>query len=127
MNAIETIMRTAPVIPVLVIEDVAHARPVAEALVGFLQGDDVGVDLGDDGSRAHGIEGAVGADALVHVVAGDAQAPLAAAEKQRAAPPAAKRGRKKEPDDNLSLFDPPGTKAAPKAAPKAGSKNGGAS
>lgn len=33
MNAIETIMHTAPVIPVLVIEDVAHARPVAEALV----------------------------------------------------------------------------------------------
>jgi 2-dehydro-3-deoxyphosphogluconate aldolase/(4S)-4-hydroxy-2-oxoglutarate aldolase len=33
VNAIETIMRTAPVIPVLVIEDVAHARPVAEALV----------------------------------------------------------------------------------------------
>lgn len=33
MNAIETIMRTAPVIPVLVIEDAAHARPVAEALV----------------------------------------------------------------------------------------------
>ena len=33
MHAIETIMRTAPVIPVLVIEDVAHARPVAEALV----------------------------------------------------------------------------------------------
>ena len=33
MDAIETIMRTAPVIPVLVIEDVAHARPVAEALV----------------------------------------------------------------------------------------------
>lgn len=33
MNAIETIMRTAPVIPVLVIEDVADARPVAEALV----------------------------------------------------------------------------------------------
>ncbi len=33
MNPIETIMRTAPVIPVLVIEDAAHARPVAEALV----------------------------------------------------------------------------------------------
>lgn len=33
MTKIETIMRTAPVIPVLVIEDVAHARPVAEALV----------------------------------------------------------------------------------------------
>lgn len=33
MNAIETIMRTAPVIPVLVIEDAAHARPIAEALV----------------------------------------------------------------------------------------------
>jgi 2-dehydro-3-deoxyphosphogluconate aldolase/(4S)-4-hydroxy-2-oxoglutarate aldolase len=33
VNAIETIMRAAPVIPVLVIEDVAHARPVAEALV----------------------------------------------------------------------------------------------
>ncbi len=31
--AIETIMRTAPVIPVLVIEDAAHARPIAEALV----------------------------------------------------------------------------------------------
>jgi 2-dehydro-3-deoxyphosphogluconate aldolase/(4S)-4-hydroxy-2-oxoglutarate aldolase len=33
MTPIETIMRTAPVIPVLVIEDVAHAVPVAEALV----------------------------------------------------------------------------------------------
>lgn len=33
MKAVETVMRTAPVIPVLVIEDVAHARPIAEALV----------------------------------------------------------------------------------------------
>ncbi|MFN5645226.1 MAG: bifunctional 4-hydroxy-2-oxoglutarate aldolase/2-dehydro-3-deoxy-phosphogluconate aldolase [Sphingomonadales bacterium] len=33
MKPIETIMRTAPVIPVLVIEDVAYARPIAEALV----------------------------------------------------------------------------------------------
>lgn len=33
MSPIEAIMRTAPVIPVLVIEDAAHARPVAEALV----------------------------------------------------------------------------------------------
>lgn len=33
MSPIETIMRTAPVIPVLVIDDVAHARPIAEALV----------------------------------------------------------------------------------------------
>lgn len=33
MNAIEAIMRTAPVIPVLVIEDSAEARPLAEALV----------------------------------------------------------------------------------------------
>lgn len=33
MKPIETIMRSAPVIPVLVIEDVAHARPIAEALV----------------------------------------------------------------------------------------------
>lgn len=33
MNAIETIMRTAPVIPVLVIEDVGEAREIAEALV----------------------------------------------------------------------------------------------
>ena len=33
MNAIEQIMRSAPVIPVLVIEDLAHAVPVAEALV----------------------------------------------------------------------------------------------
>ncbi len=30
---IEAIMRVAPVIPVLVIDDVAHARPIAEALV----------------------------------------------------------------------------------------------
>ena len=33
MNPVEKVMRTAPVIPVLVIEDVAHAGPVAEALV----------------------------------------------------------------------------------------------
>jgi 2-dehydro-3-deoxyphosphogluconate aldolase/(4S)-4-hydroxy-2-oxoglutarate aldolase len=33
MKPIETILRAAPVIPVLVIEDAAHARPVAEALV----------------------------------------------------------------------------------------------
>jgi 2-dehydro-3-deoxyphosphogluconate aldolase/(4S)-4-hydroxy-2-oxoglutarate aldolase len=33
MKPIETIMRTAPVIPVLVLEDVAYARPIAEALV----------------------------------------------------------------------------------------------
>ncbi len=33
MKPIETIMRTGPVIAVLVIEDVAHARPIAEALV----------------------------------------------------------------------------------------------
>ncbi|MDF8331586.1 bifunctional 4-hydroxy-2-oxoglutarate aldolase/2-dehydro-3-deoxy-phosphogluconate aldolase [Novosphingobium cyanobacteriorum] len=33
MKPIESIMRTAPVIPVLVIEDVAHALPVARALV----------------------------------------------------------------------------------------------
>lgn len=32
MKAIERIMRASPVIPVLVIDDVAHARPVAEAL-----------------------------------------------------------------------------------------------
>ncbi len=38
MKPIETIMRTAPVIPVLVIEDVAHAVPIARALVaGGLQ------------------------------------------------------------------------------------------
>lgn len=33
MKVVEKVMRTAPVIPVLVIEDVAHARPIAEALV----------------------------------------------------------------------------------------------
>ncbi len=33
MTPIEILMRTAPVIPVLVIEDVAHARPIAQALV----------------------------------------------------------------------------------------------
>ena len=33
MKQIEVIMRTAPVIPVLVIEDVAHALPIAQALV----------------------------------------------------------------------------------------------
>ncbi len=33
MSPIETIMRKAPVIPVLIIEDAAHAAPIAEALV----------------------------------------------------------------------------------------------
>ncbi len=33
MTAIETLMRTAPVIPVIVIDDIAHAAPLAEALV----------------------------------------------------------------------------------------------
>jgi 2-dehydro-3-deoxyphosphogluconate aldolase / (4S)-4-hydroxy-2-oxoglutarate aldolase len=33
MNPIEKIMQTAPVIPVLVIEDAAYARPIAAALV----------------------------------------------------------------------------------------------
>jgi 2-dehydro-3-deoxyphosphogluconate aldolase / (4S)-4-hydroxy-2-oxoglutarate aldolase len=33
LSDIQTIMRTAPVIPVLVIEDAAQARPLAEALV----------------------------------------------------------------------------------------------
>ena len=33
MKPIETIMRTAPVIPVLVIEDAAHAQRIAQALV----------------------------------------------------------------------------------------------
>jgi 2-dehydro-3-deoxyphosphogluconate aldolase / (4S)-4-hydroxy-2-oxoglutarate aldolase len=33
VSPIETIMRMAPVIPVLVIEDAAHAAPIAEALV----------------------------------------------------------------------------------------------
>jgi 2-dehydro-3-deoxyphosphogluconate aldolase/(4S)-4-hydroxy-2-oxoglutarate aldolase len=33
MNSIEHVMRTAPVIPVLVIEDASQARPLAEALV----------------------------------------------------------------------------------------------
>lgn len=33
MKPIENIMRTAPVIPVLVIDDAAHAQPIAKALV----------------------------------------------------------------------------------------------
>ena len=33
MSPIETVMRTAPVIPVLVVDEVAHAAPIAEALV----------------------------------------------------------------------------------------------
>ena len=33
MNDVEAIMMLAPVIPVLVVDDVAHARPIAEALV----------------------------------------------------------------------------------------------
>ena len=33
MSGIETIMRTSPVIPVLVVNDIAQARPLAEALV----------------------------------------------------------------------------------------------
>ena len=34
MSTIDALMRSVPVIPVLVIEDVAHAAPIAEALVG---------------------------------------------------------------------------------------------
>lgn len=33
MTGIETLMRTAPVIPVLVVDDVSHAIPIAQALV----------------------------------------------------------------------------------------------
>jgi 2-dehydro-3-deoxyphosphogluconate aldolase/(4S)-4-hydroxy-2-oxoglutarate aldolase len=33
VNAIEDIMRTSPVIPVIVIDDIVHAVPIAEALV----------------------------------------------------------------------------------------------
>lgn len=33
MTAIDTIMRTSPVIPVLTVEQVAHALPIAEALI----------------------------------------------------------------------------------------------
>lgn len=33
MNGIEKLMRSSPVIPVLVVEEVAHAAPIAEALV----------------------------------------------------------------------------------------------
>lgn len=33
MKPVETVMRTAPVIPVLVVENAVHARPIAEALV----------------------------------------------------------------------------------------------
>ena len=33
-NDIDALMRSVPVIPVLVVEDVAHAAPIAEALVG---------------------------------------------------------------------------------------------
>lgn len=33
MTRIESIMRTSPVIPVLVVDDAAHARPIAQALV----------------------------------------------------------------------------------------------
>ncbi|MEY3985852.1 MAG: hypothetical protein RLZ59_1297 [Pseudomonadota bacterium] len=33
MRSIEAIMRTSPVIPVLVIEELGHAKPIAEALV----------------------------------------------------------------------------------------------
>ena len=33
MNAVETVMRTAPVIPVLVIENAEYAQPIAKALV----------------------------------------------------------------------------------------------
>lgn len=33
MNDVDAIMTLAPVIPVLVVDDVAHARPIAEALV----------------------------------------------------------------------------------------------
>ena len=44
---------------------------VAKAVVGFLQGDDIGTDFADDARGAFGIEFAVGADAFVDVVGGD--------------------------------------------------------
>lgn len=47
----------------------AHAR--AGALVGFLQGDDVSVDLADHAGDARRIEASVAADAFVDIVGSD--------------------------------------------------------
>ena len=55
---------------------VEQALPVAGPLVGLLQRDHVGVDLGDDPGRPLRVEPAVGADAFVDVVGGDRRAAL---------------------------------------------------
>jgi len=53
-------------------DEVEPALAVAQPAVGFLQGDDVGVDLGDHRDGAGGVVGAVVADGLMDIVAGDA-------------------------------------------------------
>ena len=51
--------------------EVEQALAAAETLVGLLDGDHVGVHLGDDGGDPRRLEAAVGADAFVDVVGGD--------------------------------------------------------
>ena len=50
---------------------VEETGAVAEALVGLLQGDDVGADLADHRGHPRRIEAPVDADALVDVVGGE--------------------------------------------------------
>jgi hypothetical protein len=54
---------------------VEQAGAPAEALVGLLQRDQVGAELGDDGDGARRVEATIRADALVQVPGGDAQLP----------------------------------------------------
>ncbi len=53
--------------------EVEQAVAAAETLVGLLDGDHVGVHLGDDGGDPRRLEAAVRADAFVDVVGGDDQ------------------------------------------------------
>lgn len=55
---------------------VDHAGPVAEPVIGFLQSNDVGADVGDDRRYPIRIEAFVGADAFVDIVGGDWHARL---------------------------------------------------
>ena len=54
--------------------EVEQAVAGAEALVGLLQGDDIGRDLADDLRDPAGIEAAVDADAFMDIVGGDQRA-----------------------------------------------------
>ena len=61
--------------PVFALEtfEVEKAGPLAELLVGLLQGDHIGTDLADHRRGAFRVEALVAADAFVNIVRGDEQ------------------------------------------------------